>query len=529
MLSPVARAVDSTGSVNNADHVLCRPQAVNANLRHFAVATALLTGETNEAVGFLHESLLFLVNDPSSGVNFLEACAILMADEGIALQQQFEAYAFDSKGYGGRFVPVVAICAWHKFVVNLVKHCAAARAAQPQRFCGMVLWIHKLRKETLKHRFDYFLACMADSVTRHWTDEQGRKPFLAFLGHARTQVAKWSSAYMDRLGCLAMSTTGGSEGDNSVAKRSGNLTKATTVKRLVQRVQQIDDQRFQEEELRHEDVLQRVSCFVRAVSSEDATTKQIHRQFSGDLALIVQAEYDRAAGVAVTYVGGDVFEVRRPSQDTDDPCRVKSSDAADEFVERVLQQAGVPDSEEATDAAATTVDTPSGGGGVDGDHDVGGDQRRRRTGPSSAPTSAYRAASAGVRGRDASAPHLDGSHVCACVHWQASLAEEVAEVKLKMLAPIQTPRRVTHLCSRRCLPRVCTPVAARGVCGAASRLLWTLPRLMRLFVSALTMAAGLLCKCQVHAIPGRRCIPDMPTLRGWQSITVCTLAMPVSS
>jgi hypothetical protein len=36
------------------------------------------------------------------------------------------------------------------------------------------------------------------------------------------------------------------------------------------------------------------------------------------------------------------------------PAVVKSSDAADNFVERLLQQAGVPDSEEARDAAVTT-------------------------------------------------------------------------------------------------------------------------------------------------------------------------------
>ena len=104
------------------------------------------------------------------------------------------------------------------------------------------------------------------------------------------------------------------------------------------------------------------------------------------------------------------------------------------------------------------VDTPRGGGGVDGYHDVGGDRRRRRAGPSSAPTCAYSAASAGVR----MMPWLTG----VCVQWQASLAEEVAEVKLEMPAPIQTPRRVTHVCSHRCLPRGCTRVAARCMRGS---------------------------------------------------------------
>jgi len=55
------------------------------------------------------------------------------------------------------------------------------------------------------------------------------------------------------------------------------------------------------------------------------------------------------------------------------------------------------------------VDTPRGGGGVDGYHDVGGDRRRRRAGPSSAPTCAYSAASAGVR----MMPWLTGVCVCA--------------------------------------------------------------------------------------------------------------------
>lgn len=96
--------VDFTGCTNQERFWCCAPQGVDGGLRTFALGVALVDGEREENVDFVHNAIRLLVADPTSPeVEYLAATRLLISDGAVAIINSHEMQAEDDAhgSYGG--------------------------------------------------------------------------------------------------------------------------------------------------------------------------------------------------------------------------------------------------------------------------------------------------------------------------------------------------------------------------------------------------------------------------------------------
>lgn len=317
----------------NENLKLVRPVVLDGQLQIASVATALVCGETIRAINTVHHSILFLVSSPDKpAVNFVAATAGLCADQGFALQQQFERFASDPQAYGGSYNVAVIICIFHLLLQGMKRNCAAARVALKQHFHGLVVWLLALRLEAHVHRFDYGIACIFDYIDATWSGEKlggACEELKECIGQLNKARASWTRAYMRRVGCLRLFNST-CESDNSTVKdkRTSTLSKASSATDVARRSETVDAKRERSERLRQHDVESRMATLATA-STSDATRKLIWSVLSGKPAHLLDAESHKRVTVAVSYVGGGVFEVVDSDASGLDPCLLAQDQSMD--------------------------------------------------------------------------------------------------------------------------------------------------------------------------------------------------------
>jgi hypothetical protein len=155
---------------------------------------------------FLHQVLLFLLR--SLGlvfINFVEAAVLLIGDQGAAIQIQYERFAADPRGYGGRRECNATLCAYHKFVLNPKRACARALAANPTAYHDVLQWLFQLRLVPRQASFDYGIDCVIDYVGKTWRDA-ARESLLRFITLAVQQRTNGPAATWTELAACASSS-----------------------------------------------------------------------------------------------------------------------------------------------------------------------------------------------------------------------------------------------------------------------------------------------------------------------------------
>ena len=102
--APEVICIDFTGCTNQDRFWTCSPQGIDGGLATFAIGCALVDGEREDTVDFIHSAIQLLVQDVlRPDVEYLQATRLLMPDGAFAILQSHQNCANDdsSCSYGG--------------------------------------------------------------------------------------------------------------------------------------------------------------------------------------------------------------------------------------------------------------------------------------------------------------------------------------------------------------------------------------------------------------------------------------------